>query len=116
MYRPCHHRKMSEIFKMLRGDGVSEKWKAIKNIEEPNPDRSSEFMCIGINYDEDQCNSIELQANELSGVCAHASMRLFVCVCVCVCVVGMCVIISFGLPTWEDRDASGFLSSSMTCL
>jgi hypothetical protein len=45
---------------------------------------------IGINYYEDQCNSIELQTIELLGVCAG------VCVCararMCVlCVVGLCV-------------------------
>jgi hypothetical protein len=38
MYRPCHHPKKSEIVKMLEGgDGVAEKWEAMKNIEEPNP-------------------------------------------------------------------------------
>jgi hypothetical protein len=37
-------------------------------------------MWIGINYYEDQRNSIELQAIELSGVFAG------VCVCVCACV------------------------------
>ena len=39
MYKPCHHPKMSKIVKMLEGrDEVVEKWKAMKNIEEPNPD------------------------------------------------------------------------------
>ncbi|XP_023156689.1 protein NSP-INTERACTING KINASE 3 isoform X2 [Zea mays] len=68
MYRSCHRPRMSEIVKMLEGgDGVAEKWQAMKDIEEPNPDSSSEFVCIGINYDVDECNSIELQAVELSG-------------------------------------------------
>jgi hypothetical protein len=61
MYRTCHRPKMSEIVKMLDGgDGVAKKWEAMKNIEEPNPNWSSEFGRIGINYYEDQCNSIEL--------------------------------------------------------
>jgi hypothetical protein len=35
---------MSEIVKILEGgDGVVEKWVAMNNIEEPNPDWSSEF-------------------------------------------------------------------------
>jgi hypothetical protein len=39
MYRPCHRPKMSEIVKMLEeGDGVAEKWEAMKNIEKPNLD------------------------------------------------------------------------------
>ena len=62
MYRPCHHPKMSEIVKMLEGGyEFAEKWKAMKNIEEPNLDWSSEFVRIVINYFEDKCNSIELQ-------------------------------------------------------
>lgn len=67
MYRPSHRPKMSEIVKMLEGgDGLAEKWEATKDIEETN--RPSEFVCIGIHYDdEDQCNSIELEAIELSG-------------------------------------------------
>ena len=88
MYRPWHHPKMSEIVKMLEGgDEVVEKWKAMKNIEEPNPDWSSEFLCIGLNYYKDQCNSIELEAIELSGACAHVCVCARVCACVCcVCV------------------------------
>ena len=66
IYRPCHRPKMPEIVKMLEwGDGVIEKCEAMKNIEELNPDWSSEFMCNGINYYEDRCNSIELQAIEI---------------------------------------------------
>ena len=71
---------MSEIVKMLEGgDGVAEKWEGMKNIEETNTDWSSEFMCIGINYDEDQCNLIELQAIELWGVCVCVLCVMEVC-------------------------------------
>ena len=39
MYRPCHRPNMSKIVKMLEGgDGVVEKWEAMKNIKEPNLD------------------------------------------------------------------------------
>jgi hypothetical protein len=77
---------MSEIVKMLDGgDGVAKKWEAMKNIEEPNPNWSSEFGRIGINYYEDQCNSIELQVIELSSTCVR------VCVCVCVLCWGRCM-------------------------
>jgi hypothetical protein len=96
MYKRCHQPKMSEIVKMLEGDGVAKKWEAMKNIEEPNPDLPSEFVWIGINYYEDQCNSIELQTIELSGVCACVCVHMCACVfaraCVCyvlcVCVLG----------------------------
>jgi len=92
MYRPCHHPKMSEIVKMLEGgDEVAEKWKAMKNIEEPNPDWSSEFVCIGLNYYKDQCNSIELEAIKLLGACVHICVCVHMCVFVCcVCIVGVC--------------------------
>jgi hypothetical protein len=97
MYRPCHCPKMSEIVRILEGgDGVAEKWEAMKNIEKPNPDWSLEFMWIGINYYENQCNSIELQAIELSGVCVHAGecacmcVRALACGCVHVC---MCYVL-----------------------
>lgn len=68
MYKPEHRPRMSEVVKMLEGgDGVADKWEAMKNIEEPNPDSPSEFVHIGINYDEDEYNSIDLEAIELSG-------------------------------------------------
>ena len=84
MYRPCHHPKMSKIVKKIEGrDGFVEKWEAMKNIKEPNPDWSSEFVRIGINYYKNKYNSIELQDIELLGACACA------CVFVCVCFVRM---------------------------
>ena len=54
MCRPCHRPKMSEIVKMLEGGGgVAEEWEAMKNIEDPNPDWSSEFVSTGINYNDE---------------------------------------------------------------
>jgi hypothetical protein len=107
---------MFEIVKMLEGDGVAEKWEATKNIEEPNPDWSSKFMWIGINYYEDQCNSIELHAIEISGVCVQVCVCARACACmhVCyvLCVLGtMYVIISFRLPNWADRGSVGMLQT-----
>ena len=87
---PCHCPKMSEIVKMLEGgDRVAKKWVAMKNIQEPNPNWSSEFVCISINYYEDKCNLIELQAIELLARCVCARACVCVHVCVCVCVVGV---------------------------
>jgi hypothetical protein len=73
----------------------------MKYIEEPNLDWSSEFEWIHINYYEDQCNSIELQAIELSSTCVRVcacacvsvSVHTRVCVCVhmCMCYV-LCVL------------------------
>jgi hypothetical protein len=99
------------------GDGVAEKWEALKNIEEPNPDWSLEFGWVGISYYEDQCNSIELQAIELSSTCVRVYVHVCVCMCVrgCVlCVVCLCwgtmyVRISFRLPNWEDKGSIGML-------
>ncbi|RLN00360.1 protein NSP-INTERACTING KINASE 3-like [Panicum miliaceum] len=65
MYSPKHRPRMSEVVTMLEeGDGVAEKWEAVKNVEEPNPE---DLKYRAINYDEDQCSSTELQAVELSG-------------------------------------------------
>ncbi|CAL4895475.1 unnamed protein product [Urochloa decumbens] len=65
MYSPKHRPRMSEVVAMLEeGDGVAEKWEAMKNVEEPDSDESA---YRAINYQEDQSNSTELQAVELSG-------------------------------------------------
>ncbi|WVZ96738.1 hypothetical protein U9M48_042339, partial [Paspalum notatum var. saurae] len=67
MYYPDHRPKISEVVAMLEGGGeVAVKWEAMKNVEDLNPN-SSEILFGPINYDEDQCNSIELQSIELSG-------------------------------------------------
>ncbi|OEL26548.1 Protein NSP-INTERACTING KINASE 3 [Dichanthelium oligosanthes] len=65
-YNPKHRPRMFEVVTMLEGgDGVAEKWEAMKNVEDPDPD---EFVYRAINsYYEDQSNSIELEAIELSG-------------------------------------------------
>lgn len=65
MHNPKHRPRMSEVASMLEeGDGVAEKWETMKNVKEPDHD---EYAYKEINYDEEQSNSIELQAVELSG-------------------------------------------------
>jgi hypothetical protein len=100
---------------MLGDDGVAEKWEATKNIKEPNPDWPLEFMWIGINYYKDQCNSIKLQAIELSGVCACVRVRVCAARVYVLCVVcvgdNVCNIFSFRLPNWKDRESVGMLQT-----
>ena len=50
-------------------------------------------MRIGINYFEDKCNSIELQAIELLGVSVRVCARMCVCLCAYVCVFVCCVFV-----------------------
>ncbi|XP_072148442.1 protein NSP-INTERACTING KINASE 3-like [Setaria viridis] len=67
MYKPEHRPKMSEVVRMLEGgDGVAEKWEAMKDVEEPDPD-SPGYLFPVLDYDADQSSSIALQAIELSG-------------------------------------------------
>ncbi|KAF8727043.1 hypothetical protein HU200_019540 [Digitaria exilis] len=70
MYKPEHRPRMSEVVTMLEGgDGVADKWEAMKNIEEPNPDKLYQTIKYDEdqNYDTDRSSSIELKAVELSG-------------------------------------------------
>ncbi|CAN6358692.1 unnamed protein product [Urochloa humidicola] len=67
MYKPEHRPKMSEVVRMLEeGDGVAEKWEAMKDVEEPDPN-SPGYLFPVVDYDADQSSSIELKAIELSG-------------------------------------------------
>ncbi|XP_062180712.1 protein NSP-INTERACTING KINASE 3-like [Phragmites australis] len=67
MYNPDHRPRMSEVIRMLEGgDGVAEKWEALKNVEELNPDSPGYLFPDILDYDADRSNSIELQAIELS--------------------------------------------------
>ncbi|KAG2616676.1 hypothetical protein PVAP13_3NG249475 [Panicum virgatum] len=67
MYRPEHRPRMSEVVRMLEdGDGVAEKWEAMKDVEELDPD-SPGYLFPVLDYDVDRSSSIELQAIELSG-------------------------------------------------
>ena len=67
MYKPEHRPRMSEVVRMLEdGDGVAEKWEAMKDVEELDPD-SPGYLFPVLDYDVDRSCSIELQAIELSG-------------------------------------------------
>jgi hypothetical protein len=50
-FNPSHRPKMSEVLKMLEGDGLAEKWEASQKVETPRfrsfenpPQRYSDFM------------------------------------------------------------------------
>lgn len=63
-FNPLHRPKMSEVLKMLEGDGLAEKWEASQKVETPrfrsceHPQRYSDFI------DE---SSLVVEAMELSG-------------------------------------------------
>ncbi|KAG5522140.1 hypothetical protein RHGRI_034355 [Rhododendron griersonianum] len=65
-FNPSHRPKMSEILRMLEGDGLAEKWEASQNVETPRylrsyenpPQRYSDFI---------EESSLVVEAMELSG-------------------------------------------------
>ncbi|PIN18986.1 Serine/threonine protein kinase [Handroanthus impetiginosus] len=63
-FNPSHRPKMSEVLRMLEGDGLAEKWEQSQNIETPryrsfgHPQRYSDFI---------EESSLVVEAMELSG-------------------------------------------------
>nr|XP_023892102.1 protein NSP-INTERACTING KINASE 3 isoform X1 [Quercus suber] len=64
-FNPSHRPKMSEVLKMLEGDGLAEKWEASQKVETPRfrscenpPQRYSDFI---------EESSLVIEAMELSG-------------------------------------------------
>ncbi|XP_057494037.1 protein NSP-INTERACTING KINASE 3-like [Actinidia eriantha] len=65
-FNPSHRPKMSEVLRMLEGDGLAEKWEASQNVETPrylrsfenHPQRYSDFI---------EESSLVVEAMELSG-------------------------------------------------
>ncbi|XAR65086.1 Non-specific serine/threonine protein kinase [Bertholletia excelsa] len=65
-FNPSHRPKMSEVLRMLEGDGLAEKWEASQNVETPRyfrsfenpPHRYSDFI---------EESSLVVEAMELSG-------------------------------------------------
>ncbi|PSS26878.1 Protein NSP-INTERACTING KINASE 3 like [Actinidia chinensis var. chinensis] len=65
-FNPSHRPKMSEVLRMLEGDGLAEKWEASQNVETPkylrsfenHPQRYSDFI---------EESSLVIEAMELSG-------------------------------------------------
>ena len=68
VYSPAHRPRMCEVVRMLEGDGtVAERWQGLKNVTMPVPG-SPEVVLPPTDYSgEDECNSEELEAIELSG-------------------------------------------------
>ena len=64
-FNPSHRPKMSEVLKMLEGDGLAEKWEASQKVETPRfrscdnpPQRYSDYI---------EESSLVVEAMELSG-------------------------------------------------
>ncbi|XP_039031751.1 probable LRR receptor-like serine/threonine-protein kinase At4g30520 isoform X3 [Hibiscus syriacus] len=80
-YLPAHRPKMSEVVRMLEGDGLAEKWAASHNHSNPTMNFSSKSMPnpsmgskhdgnmlgTGVDEDEDDEYSLDYYAMELSG-------------------------------------------------
>lgn len=63
-FNPSHRPRMSEVLKMLEGDGLAEKWEASQNVETPRL-RSSENSEKYSDYIDE--SSLIVEAMELSG-------------------------------------------------
>ncbi|KAJ6318203.1 hypothetical protein OIU76_013694 [Salix suchowensis] len=63
---PSHRPKMSEVVRMLEGDGLAEKWEASQRAEE-NKSRANEFSSSERYSDLTDDSSLLVQAMELSG-------------------------------------------------
>ncbi|KAK4373284.1 hypothetical protein RND71_008668 [Anisodus tanguticus] len=65
-YHPSHRPKMSEVVRMLEGDGLAEKWEASQRAE-PTRCRTNEFSSSERYSDLTDDSSLLVQAMELSG-------------------------------------------------
>ena len=65
-YLPSHRPKMSEVVRMLEGDGLAEKWEASQRAEATRP-RTIEFSSSERYSDLTDDSSLIVQAMELSG-------------------------------------------------
>ncbi|KAJ8564709.1 hypothetical protein K7X08_001169 [Anisodus acutangulus] len=65
-YHPSHRPKMSEVVRMLEGDGLAEKWEASQRAE-PTRCRANEFSSSERYSDLTDDSSLLVQAMELSG-------------------------------------------------
>lgn len=69
MYKAAHRPRMCEVVRMLEGDGsVAGRWESLKNVPVPPPGTGTpNFVLSPAHYSEKECNSVELEAVELSG-------------------------------------------------
>uniref|UniRef100_A0A0E0PI44 non-specific serine/threonine protein kinase n=1 Tax=Oryza rufipogon TaxID=4529 RepID=A0A0E0PI44_ORYRU len=69
MYNPDQRPSMAEIAGMLQeSDGsVVEKWETLKDAERSKPSTPEFMLSSPVNFASDECNSIQLEAVELSG-------------------------------------------------
>lgn len=72
-FNPSHRPKMSEVLKMLEGDGLAERWEASQRIETPRfrscePQRYSDLI---------EESSLVVEAMELSGPRWQTSILVF---------------------------------------
>jgi len=66
-YLPGHRPKMSEVVRMLEGDGLAEKWEASRGLEAPPQFKVPEFSSSERYSDLTDDSSLLVQAMELSG-------------------------------------------------
>ncbi|XP_015074283.1 protein NSP-INTERACTING KINASE 2-like [Solanum pennellii] len=66
-YHPSHRPKMSEVVRMLEGDGLAEKWEASQRAEPTRYSRANEFSSSERYSDLTDDSSLLVQAMELSG-------------------------------------------------
>ncbi|KAL7251138.1 hypothetical protein ACSBR1_013048 [Camellia fascicularis] len=65
-YLPSHRPKMSEVVRMLEGDGLAEKWEASQRVDTTRC-RANEFSSSERYSDLTDDSSLLIQAMELSG-------------------------------------------------
>jgi hypothetical protein len=65
-YLPSHRPKMSEVVRMLEGDGLAERWEASQRVE-PTKCKPHEFSASDRYSDLTDDSSVLVQAMELSG-------------------------------------------------
>uniref|UniRef100_A0A0D3G3S0 non-specific serine/threonine protein kinase n=1 Tax=Oryza barthii TaxID=65489 RepID=A0A0D3G3S0_9ORYZ len=69
MYNPDQRPSMAEIARMLQESDASvvEKWETLKDAERSKPSTPEFMLSSPVNFAPDECNSIQLEAVELSG-------------------------------------------------
>ncbi|KAE8775841.1 putative LRR receptor-like serine/threonine-protein kinase [Hordeum vulgare] len=66
-YYPSHRPRMSEVIRMLEGDGLAEKWEASQNVDMPKSVSSELLPLKFTNFAGADESSVGLEAMELSG-------------------------------------------------